>query len=189
MPAQHCCCRRRRWRLLTSHAAQHGKAGGFIDRRFGETDASTDADEKALQRMQRLRQMQFGKASRFALAGVSQRRSEPHCRARPLTRWCASQMTATRRFSPTSAARLLSLTPTTLCRQTGCAAARWRLREQAVASAHARKYRMRMRSSTTSLRASTTSAVDSSRRSSVATVRRPRTALRTLPCLRNPRKK
>ena len=78
------CCRRRRWRLLTNRALQHGKAGGFIDRRFGETDASTDADEKALQRMQRLRQMQFGKASRFALGGALQRRSAPRCCARPL---------------------------------------------------------------------------------------------------------
>lgn len=50
--------------------SQHGKAGGFIDRRFGEQDATLDADEKALRRMQRLRSMQFGKASRFALAGV-----------------------------------------------------------------------------------------------------------------------
>ena len=49
---------------------QHGKAGGFIDRRFGEHDDAADADEKALWRMQRLRQMHFGRASRFALAGV-----------------------------------------------------------------------------------------------------------------------
>ena len=116
------CCRRCRWRLLTSRAAQHGKAGGFIDRRFGETDASTDADEKALQRMQRLRQMQFGKASRFALAGTSLRHSEPRRRVRPLTLCCEMQTTATRRFLPTSAARLPSLMPTTLCRLMGCAA-------------------------------------------------------------------
>jgi hypothetical protein len=66
--------------------AQHGKAGGFIDRRFGEGDASVDADEKALWRMQRLRQMQFGKASRFALTGACWLRRRTHlCASLPLT--------------------------------------------------------------------------------------------------------
>ena len=63
------------------------------------------------------------------------------------------------------------------------------LREQRDARADARYRRMRTRSSTTSSRASTTLAADSSRRSSGATARRPRTALRTLLRLRNPRKR
>jgi hypothetical protein len=52
------------------------------------------ADEKALWRMQRLRQMQFGKASRFALAGArGLRRSRPSL---PLTPPGRAQMRPTR---------------------------------------------------------------------------------------------
>ena len=188
--ALHGCCRRRRWRLLTKPALQHGKAGGFIDRRFGETDATTDADEKALQRMQRLRQMQFGKASRFALAGASRHHRATRCRVRQIiVCLCALQTKATRRSSPTSAARWPTWTPTTLCRRTGCVGRRTHAREQGDACADAGVPRTRTRSSTTLSRASTTLVVASSHRSSGATARRLTKASRTLLRLRNPRKR
>jgi len=56
-------------------ALQSGKAGGFIDRRFGESDPTLDADDKALRRLQRLRQKQLGKGGRFALGGTFMRYS------------------------------------------------------------------------------------------------------------------
>ena len=62
------------WRLLTELGVlspQSGKAGGIVDRRFGEADPTLDADDKALRRLQRLRQTQLGKGGRFALGGAS----------------------------------------------------------------------------------------------------------------------
>lgn len=65
---------------------QNGKAGGFIDRRFGEGDPTLDGDEKALRRLQRLRQTQFGSASRFALGGA--RPALGRCRPRAAHQRC-----------------------------------------------------------------------------------------------------
>ena len=72
---------------------QSGKAGGILDRRFGEADPTLDADDKALRRLQRLRQNQLGKGGRFALGGALHR-LRLSCDVqliltRPVWRWCA----------------------------------------------------------------------------------------------------
>ena len=84
VPPGTCACVRRAQRGGgCSRPTQNGKAGGFIDRRFGESDPNMDVDEKALRRMQRLRQMQFGRASRFALGGAPPRPAAKSAHSRP----------------------------------------------------------------------------------------------------------
>ena len=52
--------------------AQLGKAGGVVDRRFGENDPEMDPEARALARMARLRSAQLGSGRRsaFDLAGA-----------------------------------------------------------------------------------------------------------------------
>ena len=61
--------------------AQLGKAGGVVDRRFGEGDPELDPEARALARMARLRLAQLGsiRRSTFTLGGAGSRAACTAC--------------------------------------------------------------------------------------------------------------